>query len=49
MEFFDLLLSKNVATIPGSGFGKYGNGFVRFSGFATKDIIEKALQNLKNL
>lgn len=49
LEFFDLLLQKNIVTIPGSGFGKFGEGFVRFSGFANRITIEKALTILKNL
>jgi LL-diaminopimelate aminotransferase len=49
LEFFDLLLEKNIVTIPGIGFGKYGKRFVRFSGFANKQTIESALNNLKKL
>jgi LL-diaminopimelate aminotransferase len=49
MNFFETLLEKNIATIPGNGFGKYGEGYVRFSGFAQKETIEKALGLLKNL
>ncbi|MFA6119299.1 MAG: LL-diaminopimelate aminotransferase [Parachlamydiales bacterium] len=48
-EFFDLLLEKNIVTIPGSGFGKCGEGFVRFSGFAAKETIDKALTCIKKL
>jgi len=48
-QFFDLLLNQNIVTIPGSGFGQSGKGFVRFSGFASKEVIEKALTNLKEL
>lgn len=49
LEFFEYLLQKNVVTIPGSGFGKYGQGFVRFSGFASKKTIIKALESLRTL
>ena len=48
-EFFDLLLKKNVICLPGSGFGLEGEGFVRFSGFAKKEIILKALEELCNI
>jgi len=47
-EFFDhLLKNAQIITIPGSGFGKCGEGFVRFSAFAKQDIIEKSLNNLQ--
>jgi LL-diaminopimelate aminotransferase len=50
LDFFNLLLTKaNIATLPGDGFGKFGEGFVRFSGFAKKLTILKALKNLKKL
>lgn len=49
LEFFELLLNNHVAAIPGIGFGKHGEGFVRFSGFADKKTIQKALNFLKNL
>lgn len=49
-DFFNLLLTKaNIASLPGSGFGKFGEGFVRFSGFAKKQTILKALKNLKKI
>jgi LL-diaminopimelate aminotransferase len=50
LDFFNLLLEKaNIAALPGSGFGKFGEGFVRFSGFAKKQTILKALDNLKKI
>jgi LL-diaminopimelate aminotransferase len=46
-QFFDeLLLKANIICIPGSGFGPGGEGFVRFSSFAKREKIEKALINL---
>ncbi len=46
MEFFDQLLEKNIVAIPGIGFGKLGEGFIRFSGFANLETINQALANL---
>ena len=49
-DTFTFLLNKaHIATLPGSGFGSVGEGFIRFSGFAKKDTILKALNNLKKL
>jgi len=48
-QFFDKLLDKNIITSPGSGFGNNGEGFIRFSGFASHDVILEALNNLKGL
>ena len=49
-DFFDLLLKKaKIIAIPGSGFGKCGEGFIRFSAFARKETIEKALNNLQKV
>lgn len=49
LEFFDLLLTKNIATMPGNGFGKCGEGYVRFSGFAGMKTIQKALNTINDL
>lgn len=49
LEFFESLLDKNIVTIPGSGFGKSGEGFVRFSGFGDIETISQALKNLESL
>ncbi|NGX28262.1 MAG: LL-diaminopimelate aminotransferase [Candidatus Anoxychlamydiales bacterium] len=48
-QFFDKLLDKSIISIPGSGFGTLGEGYIRFSGFAKKEIILEALNNLKAL
>lgn len=48
-EFFNHLLEKaHLITIPGSGFGECGEGFVRFSAFAKKELIEKGLKRLSS-
>lgn len=40
-EFFDFLLENyNVISSPGSGFGKYGEGYIRLSGFAETEKIK---------
>jgi len=47
-EFFEKLLEKaQVVCIPGSGFGHYGKGYVRFSCFPKRIIIRKAVSSLK--
>jgi LL-diaminopimelate aminotransferase len=46
-EFFDLLLERfHLVCIPGTGFGAYGEGFVRFSCFTTADQTTLALKRL---
>lgn len=40
-DFFDQLLQKHqIVCLPGSGFGKEGENFVRFSGFAPPSAVE---------
>ncbi len=47
-DFFDHLLDKyRIAAIPGSGFGKAGEGFIRFSAFAAMQALQKALERLR--
>lgn len=47
-DFFDLLLNKcGIVSVPGSGFGLLGEGFVRFSAFADKSKLMEALSRLK--
>jgi LL-diaminopimelate aminotransferase len=49
-EFFDHLLEKrDIVTVPGSGFGPSGEGFVRFSSFADPAHITTALSRLQSL
>ncbi|NGX31036.1 MAG: LL-diaminopimelate aminotransferase [Chlamydiae bacterium] len=48
-EFFDFLLKeRQIISTPGSGFGKNGKEFVRFSCFANKKTLLGATQRLKN-
>jgi len=49
MEFFDYLLENNIVAIPGIGFGICGEGFVRFSGFASLKTINETLKKLSSL
>jgi len=45
----NLLQKKGILTTPGAGFGKNGEGFVRFSLSAKIEHIKKALKRLENL
>ena len=43
-QFFDALLSKaNVVGTPGSGFGSYGEGYLRLSAFGFRAKVEEAV------
>jgi len=47
-DFFDYLLEEHkIVSIPGSGFGQAGEGFIRFSAFADPSSLGEALQRLK--
>jgi len=49
-ELFDKLLNEaNVVGTPGSGFGPSGEGYFRFSSFATHESVLKAMDRLENL
>lgn len=49
-EFFDLLLKQcHLISIPGSGFGKAGEGFVRLSSFILPETTTQALERLQHL
>ena len=49
-EFFDKLLNDtNVVGTPGSGFGPSGEGYFRFSAFANRENVIKAMDRIKNL
>ena len=48
-DFFNILLSKGIITIPGRGFGPSGEGFIRLSGFAKEDTVKKALAILQTI
>lgn len=49
-DFFDRLLNEcQIVCVPGSGFGKAGEGYVRFSAFATRQNYLDAIERLKKL
>jgi LL-diaminopimelate aminotransferase len=49
-EFFDKLLNEaNVVGTPGSGFGPSGEGYFRFSAFAERENVLKAMERLRKL
>ncbi len=49
-EFFDHLLEKaHIISIPGKGFGKMGEGYVRFSAFADPQILAESLLRIKQM
>jgi aspartate aminotransferase len=41
-----LLQKANVATLSGTSFGRYGEGYIRFSYACSKDTIEKAIDRV---
>ncbi len=42
-----LLYDGGVATLPGTSFGKYGEGYIRFSYATSKEIIKEGLKRVK--
>lgn len=49
-DLFDKLLDEtHVVGTPGSGFGPSGEGYFRFSAFASRENVEKAMERLKGL
>ena len=44
-----ILYSAGVACLPGTIFGKHGEGFLRFSYATSIDVIKEAIKNIKNL
>lgn len=49
-QFFDhLLVHANVVGTPGSGFGPSGEGYFRFTGFATSEDTDEAINRIKKL
>jgi len=49
-DFFDKLLKEvNVVCTPGSGFGPSGEGYVRFSSFAKRKDVIKAIERIGNM
>jgi len=48
-DFFDKLLNDvNVVGTPGSGFGASGEGYFRFSSFASRANVIEAMERIKN-
>lgn len=48
-DFFDALLENaRVSCTPGAGFGSCGEGYVRFTGFNTRQRTLKAAESIKN-
>jgi LL-diaminopimelate aminotransferase len=49
-QFFDAMLEKlHMISVPGRGFGRRGEGFVRFSAFADPSQLAEGLLRLKQL
>lgn len=49
-DFFDLLLNKvQIVGTPGSGFGKAGEGFFRFTAFGNRENILESMDRIKKL
>lgn len=47
-EFFDHLLDTcHLITVPGIGFGKQGEGYIRLSGFSTQEKITLAIERIR--
>ena len=48
--FFDRLLHEaNVVTTPGAGFGRNGQGYIRFSAFNSRSNVEEAVARLSKV
>ncbi len=46
-DFFQLLLDKaNIVSTPGVGFGLSGEGYIRFTAFATPENIDEAIKRI---
>jgi LL-diaminopimelate aminotransferase len=49
-DFFNFLLTKGqIIGIPGRGFGIHGEGYFRFSSFASKDSVDKTITRMTEL
>ena len=49
-DFFDHLLKRlHIVCVPGSGFGRHGEGYVRFSAYADPSQLAEGLLRLKQL
>ena len=48
--FFDRLLNESgVVITPGAGFGRNGEGYVRFSAFNQRESVEEAMERVRKL
>ncbi len=45
--FSKILEESQIVTIPGAGFGPGGEGFLRLSAFASREMCEEACERLK--
>ncbi len=46
-KFFDYLLETYaIVTTPGEGFGRCGEGYIRFSALGSREVAEKAVELL---
>ena len=45
--FNELLYLKKIIVTPGVLFGKNGEGYIRFSGFANREMMKLALEKFK--
>ncbi len=49
MEFVKKLINVGVVITPGTGFGEYGEGFVRFALTQPIERIKEALERIKGV
>ena len=49
MEFVKKLIDVGVVLTPGTGFGQYGEGFVRFALTQPIEKIKEALERIKKV
>jgi len=48
IEFAQILLARaNIVATPGIGFGKYGEGYVRFAMTVDKEVLKEAIERMK--
>lgn len=47
--FNDILEKTHILTVPGSGFGPGGEGYIRVSAFGRTESVIEASRRLKNL
>ena len=49
-DFFNMLLQDcGIVTTPGAGFGASGEGYIRLTGFSTKENTEEAMERIERL